>query len=495
MRNRKVKTVLMFFLTATLLSGCGDRPVDYSLDDTEVTESTQRESASGLAQLTDTKKWEAEWKSTTESGNTIEFEVNAEITVPEADSMHVIEVKAPEEGEAYTEQVVKAVFGDGEVSYYDDVRLPKEPLQEKIAYYEDEIAANQKLLEDQHHPVGASMEQEIQNTIEEEQEKLASCRAALETASENYTPVDAYDGEIYRGIIEGAAYILRVEWPPTDGKITFSDAEGGIISMEVDGDGPLNEQKEVLISLYPEDIYQVCPEEVAGAEGLAYDSFSLENCENECALTEQEAENVVKQTLENIGFSNPVQRRVDAIYWYGDMEDLGDGTFQSNTQRTDGYWFRYELGIDELSLTGFGEEVLYWDYDKSSSFYSMGAYADVYVTERGVIAMEVHNPVEVTGVTREVKLLPLENIQKIISDELMEHPDQYPFVGQTKVSFHSMELIYFRVHDDSREGYYSYIPSWRLCDHSSDFFGLTCENTVMVNAIDGSIIDLAEEFQ
>ena len=41
MRNRKVKTMLMFFLIATLLSGCGDRPVDYSRDDTEGTESTQ----------------------------------------------------------------------------------------------------------------------------------------------------------------------------------------------------------------------------------------------------------------------------------------------------------------------------------------------------------------------------------------------------------------------------------------------------------------------
>ncbi|MGN0342189.1 MAG: DUF6034 family protein [Roseburia sp.] len=480
---------------AGVLTGCGNKTVDYSLDDTEVTESTQGESSSGLAQLTDAKKWEAEWKATTESGNAIEFNVNAEITVPEADSMHVIEVQAPVEEDAYTEQVAKAVFGDEEVYYYDDVRLPKEPLQEKIADYEDEIAANQVLLEDEHHPVGAYMEKEIQNTIQEEQEKLAACKAALKTASENYTPVDVYDGEVYRGMIDGAAYILRVEWPSSNGKITFSDAEGGVISVEVEGDGPLNEQKEVEISLYPEDVYQVCPEEVAEAEGLAYETFSLENCENECALTEAQAGDIAKQTLENVGFSNPVQRRTDAVYWYGDIEDLGDGTFQTNTQRTDGYWFRYELGIDELSLTGFGGEALYWDYDKSSGFYSMGAYADVYVTERGVIAMEVHNPVEVTGVTREVKLLPLENIQKIISDELMEHPERYPFAGQTQVSFNAMELIYFRVHDDSREGYYSYIPAWRLCDHTGDFFGLTCENTVMVNAMDGSVIDLAEEFQ
>ena len=498
MRNRKVKTVLMVFLTATLLSGCGDRPVDYSLDDTEVTESTQRESVSGLAQLTDAKKWDAAWNATTGSGNTINFQVNAKIKVPDVDSMYVIEVKAPEEGEAYTEQVVKAVFGDGEVFYYDDVRLPRELLREKIKNYEDSIAANQAFVDNNQNTGVQEYYDDIKRTIQEDQEKLSACREALKTATEDYTPVSAYDSDAYRGIIDGTAYILRVEWSAADmaSGIVYPNGDGSIamISQPITDDTALNEQETVTISLSPEDIYQVCPEEVSGLPDLCvFDADAAVDETNECALTVEEADQLVKAALENMGFSNPVKSEIHALCWAGDMKDSEDGDSGFQTYRTDGYSMQYVLGMDELSLTGFGAEAQYSEYDKSSLLYSMAAYAEVFVTDRGVITMHVHNPIEVTSMTEDVKLLPLEKIQKIICDELENDPEQFPFAGQATVFFHSMELIYFRVRDDSREGYYSYIPAWRLCEKKQS--GETYENVVVVNAIDGSIIDLAEEFQ
>ncbi|MGN0342188.1 MAG: DUF6034 family protein [Roseburia sp.] len=497
MLRRKMIAGMSLCMVA-LLSGCGARTVDYNVDDTEVTEFVQDEGTSGLSQLADAGSWEAAWNAATESGNTINYQVNAKITVPDVDSMYVIEVKAPEEGEAYTEQVVKAVFGDGEVFYYDDVRLPKAPLQDKIKNYEDSIAANQAFVDNNQNSASAEYHDDIQRTIQEEQEKLAACREALKTASEDYIPVSAYDSDAYRGIIDGVAYILRIEWSAADmaSGIAYPEENGSIamISRPTTDDTAVNEQETVTISLSPEDIYQVCPEAVSSLSDLCvFDADASEGEANASILTAEEADQLAQAALEDMGFSNPVQSEMNALCWAGDMEDREDGSSGFQTYRIDGYRMQYVLGMDELSLAGFGTEVQYSEYDKSSPLYSMAAYAEVYVTERGVITMHVHNPMEVTTMTEDVKLLPLEKIQKIICDELENDPGQFPFAGQATVSFHSMDLIYFRVRDDSREGYYSYIPAWRLCEKKQG--GEAYENVVVVNAIDGSIIDLAEEFQ
>ena len=101
-----------------------------------------------------------------------------------------------------------------------------------------------------------------------------------------------------------------------------------------------------------------------------------------------------------------------------------------------------------------------------------------------------YNPIEVTAVTKDVKLLPLENIQNIIQDELKNHTDEFQCNEKNgSYSFNSLELIYFRVPDDAKEGYYSYVPVWRLCDaYGEEDEHRTYANAIFINAIDGSAI-------
>ena len=57
--------------------------------------------------------------------------------------------------------------------------------------------------------------------------------------------------------------------------------------------------------------------------------------------------------------------------------------------------------------------------------------------------------------------------------------------------FQRLELIYFRIKDKENEGCYSYIPAWRLSggnDYPQYF-----ENPLLINAIDGSVIDFYDE--
>ena len=58
-----------------------------------------------------------------------------------------------------------------------------------------------------------------------------------------------------------------------------------------------------------------------------------------------------------------------------------------------------------------------------------------------------------------------------------------------------MDLIYFRIRDEENPGAYSYVPAWRLAsvqrDETEHF--VECSEAVLVNAIDGSEIDLFHE--
>ncbi len=67
-------------------------------------------------------------------------------------------------------------------------------------------------------------------------------------------------------------------------------------------------------------------------------------------------------------------------------------------------------------------------------------------------------------------------------------------IGST-VDLNEMELIYFRMRDRKNQGYYSYVPAWRLADVVRDVSGRITgiSNQVLINAIDGSVIDFYEE--
>ena len=71
------------------------------------------------------------------------------------------------------------------------------------------------------------------------------------------------------------------------------------------------------------------------------------------------------------------------------------------------------------------------------------------------------------------------------------------FEGQEDLILNSIELTYFRVQDKEKEGYYSYIPVWRICRQAklgNEIMEETVYNPVLINAIDGTIINLREEF-
>ena len=436
-KRGKVITALwiLMCLGIMLLSGCKEKNVDYSIEDTEGTkENVSSEEASSLAQFADAREWKEDWEGTAEDGSPVHFHVEAEIKVPDADSMSVVEVTVPKVDSSYKERIVQTVFGETDVYYYDDVYLPKTVLQERIKAYENTI--------------DYCREDEIDT--QDIEEKLIVCEEALKTAGEDYMLATDYEANMYLGYRNGAAYILSVE------QHMDSYTEG----LELCD-----------ISLVPENVEDMRPTEPI-------------------TLTEEEARKIAEGFLGDIGITGMIYKGTEPLTWEDDLAQESPGEVPE--KEPEGYMLQFELGTGEVSFLDFGTEndYLYWFGEPEVAWYSMGACAWVNVTEDGVVQLRIYNPIEVTAVTKDVKLLPLENIQNIIQDELKNHTDEFQCNEKNgSYSFNSLELIYFRVPDDAKEGYYSYVPVWRLCDaYGEEDEHRTYANAIFINAIDGSAI-------
>lgn len=120
--------------------------------------------------------------------------------------------------------------------------------------------------------------------------------------------------------------------------------------------------------------------------------------------------------------------------------------------------------------------------------------------------MRAYNPIETLTISKGVDLLPLDAIKGIIMEQVSGQFERFRFkftdgaekfdrIKQTEYEFvdlmDKMELIYFRVRNKADRGYYSYIPVWRLS--GIHYASGKIENQVLINAIDGSVIDFYDE--
>lgn len=455
-----------------LLTGCQEeREVDYVIDD--IREETQAEENSTISgktnvlQFADTAQWNEIWTMENEEGETVTVKTEADISIPESEYMSVVEVEVPEFNADYKERIARRIYGSETVYYHDFDHLPKKELEEMYAYYEEWY--------------DSAFDQEVKDGLKENMEE---CEAALENAKDTYTQVERYDANQYVGKYNGNMFLLEFH--------ILNDVSMG-----------MGKSYSQWINFYAMDNDTICPEAYDGYTSyMEHPYVNSEKykdiAENECSLSEQEAEKMARQFLESLGMEYPVLAYSKPLLW-------GDDTLSSDNCYdcpANGYVFQYEYGLDNVSFPSYGDE---WEYDSRANYsgeddevqYSMCAQANIYVTEQGVIQMLVNNPVETTGVTERVELLPLDTIQEIMKEEIKtQYENDIVFiVTGNEVMFTNMELIYFRVSDKSNSGHYSYIPAWRLSGQigARELGNRSIRNPVIINAIDGSVIHLYDE--
>lgn len=263
--------------------------------------------------------------------------------------------------------------------------------------------------------------------------------------------------------------------------------------------------KQLMIRIYPKDFTEAIPEGINRDEDTNYTYFSgLEDSgENLCKYSREEAEELSKEFLVEAGYLGYEPVETCELNWTGDYvaEDEYSGYY--NQRAFDGYVVRFSLKDDtgnELSTS----ETNYSDFLGLSTgmMYSMRSRIDVYVVDEGIMQIDFSDPVQVVGSSSVVSLLSFESVQNIVRAEFQENFEEIyiqnsKFGGnESTVLFNSIELTYFRIRDKEKEGYYSYVPVWLFCRRMK-VGGEEEEmiySPVIINAIDGTVIDLREEF-
>lgn len=466
-----LKIAVMITFGVGLLSGCGkEKEIDYSIEG--ATETVQTESDGGktaVAQFANETSWDESW--TYEEGQeelkvSVQVNVNADIQLPDLEEMSVIEVTVPEFDADFKEHVVKTLFENADVFYNDAEHLPKKEL-EKV--YDDykwryEIAATE------------ADRAEIKSN-------LAYYETLLENAGDTYTIADAFEGKDYIGEKNGITYEL---W--------FTNSYGGKENWD------MNAQYFVFNAI---NFEEYCPKEYT--DYTMYMAHPYMTCdrytsvgENECELSLEDAEKQTRELLEGLGLEYPILAEVRPLMW-------GDDTMSSANiydWPANGYVFRYEYGVDDISFVGFGAYYDYYEVTGTAYYtvgepipYSTASFAEIYVTDKGIIHLNVNSPVETASISESVELLPLDTIKEILKEELIDTYKMYSGSYEVVDTYTHLELIYFRVGDEENRRTYSYIPAWRISEQIGDSVLKNWEirRPGVVNAIDGSWINVRNE--
>ncbi len=479
MRTVKIRicqTAFIAALAAGLLAGCGEeKTIDYTIEGQEQKQEQQPESEGGNSELErfrEEEVWEETWSEQI-LDDTIEIQVNAPITVPKAAKMWVVGVEETEFIEEYKENLAERLFDSGEIYYADYSHLPKKDLENIKAQlaegYVESYTLNRTL-----------------EAIDADTEEMWAALDNIENAGDSYVPVENYTENKYFGIYEGRFYTL-----------SFLDKD------ILDYDSYMRK-----IFWTVRDLEEVCPEKAKELDVLTYYTWKRGNwVENQCRMSEEDAEKEARRFVDKLGFADcyPVLSHTYPLAWGEEPDSFTIGAADSDKWLVDGYVFTFDLGTDDTSFVDYGTEEEYWDYviehhRKDEKRYSMGARLQVYITDQGVIGMQADSPVYITQVQEDVELLAADTVKGIFRDKLQGYLEKYWEVFRSDaytgyMRFDAMDLIYFRVRDKEEPGKYSYVPTWRIAwvTKEESIGQINIRNQVLVNAIDGTLIDFFDE--
>lgn len=449
---------LSCFLVTGLLCGCEGKTVDYSVD----TEQPAEAATGSLVQFAEEERWIDKWTIPMTDGNEFSMSVNAEVTVPDTDAMYVVEVEETALDAEWKQQFLKLFYGGDTFYYHDMAHYPKEELDTLIGYCEDTIAA----VESPDYQEDYDGEKQI--LLDINKEKIEEYQSYRENAPDDYVLAEKFDDcNDYLGEVGG---ILCTVQFPTKGE------EGA--------------ERVVSVNAYPLDREAFGPESEFDYESMYKEAQPSGISENTCDISMDEARDLANDFLGRMGRTNQVCYDESDAVWVRVARDETGRAFASE-EVTYGYTFFYGTGVSNVSFAQFGDvnsfdvfsDEIDWD-----NVYDFAEKTVITVTDEGVVGVDMSYPVTVKTVSQPVEMLSLGTIQSILKDEVVNHGgDNDDFQG--KPYFFALDLIYFRVKDDAKEGSYSYVPTWRLSARSGEFY----YHPVLVNAIDGSVIHIEEE--
>ncbi len=455
-RNMRLFAAIMTLIEAlvlTSLAGCAGKKVDYGVD----TEVKEQKNASKVSDLRTDKPWVENITVQTKKGD-VTLGIDAKILVPDCETMHVVGVEDVKLDTEYKKRFLDAYFGGGEYYYHDLEHYTVDELNSYIDLKSREL--NEMNSRDD---VDDSTKQELVQQMEQD---LSGYRDLLTDAKISYTiasdlqSCDEYAG--YKG--------------DTFCEVTFKEHWVNAYVFKLDGKyyGPPS-FKEKNYDNVSQTFQEDNLTDSAGADG------------NECTRSAAESKKIVQDFMGKLGLSNQVERGECDCNWLG--FNNGDENWESRRNTLWGYVYSYGTGIDgQVFKDSFDSSECDSMLREDAKDITLGDSIQLTVTDNGIIDVVIEYPVSVTSISGSVEMLSLKNIEQIIKEQLKNNADKYELERNT--SFNNMQLTYFRLKDKNETAKYSYVPVWsfsRLVDSQK-------KNVILVNAIDGTIINSEDVF-
>lgn len=471
-RTRNIYKTAFLVLSIILLSSCGNGEINPE----RAGDGQKKESTVDLSQFAeeDGKVWSESWSEKTADGTSVGTGVSAYISIPKLERMSTVEVRRyvfsqdEKRDQENKKKMAEGIFEDG-ICYYDMERLPKSEIQKRLAEAREYLERDEESLKwAREHATDKDQRKEditdAEMDLEHSMKKVKEYENLLKKAPDDFVKNEKgdYKGNSYLGQMNGTDYVL-----------TFEKYE--------DESSAKTPRDQCSISFYANNMDDIAPDELKGREGQIIVEETGEAA-NRCVMKKEDAKKQAEEFLQKTGFSGLVNTKEEVLRW--SME--GDDDPATEDERIDGWSFTFAPGVDGVAFSSFLDETMagYQVGPEIHYFaqYGLNCQISVYITDKGVIRAEWENPVEILSVTPGVKLLPLDEIKKIIRDGMGDYVAFRYGRGVKAVRFNRMDLVYYRVCDPENGDMFTYIPAWRLMESDGS------ETQYAVNAMDGSII-------
>lgn len=442
-KYRKIISLSVVVIMLFSLCSCGKKvDVEYYTE-ASGTASSGGGSISLKEQIGAEDKWEASFHSVGRKT----FNVNAEVEIPDVNSVSVRKAEAITFTNEEKEDIIQGLKAD-KVYKNDDEYKTKE-------YWQELLDSSRELLNKSE----TDEDREFWNDV------IAQNEAMLEKAPDAPVAASDYDSLVYLIIKGGAEYNVVFEYDDTVNNYAFYYIRDN--TQVIDG--------------YEYMLYSV-------PANTKYNAFGT----NRCKLTEEELEKLACDFLSDLGFEGfKMTSCTDLeVELYGIGDDEGELT---GDKYYDGAYVVLERQVEGVRVDSdryFDCKPSYVDseaYNKAlenfplSLWHYEGESVKMEINETGVIRCVYTNPTKILDTQAEnVKILDYSQIQSLYEATLktLVVDADYP----SEFSLKNMELLYYKLEDPESVNHYSIVPVWRL--------GTDEELWIMLNAIDGSFISV-----
>lgn len=479
-------------LTISLLTGCQETPKNSIVKQKGADNIQEYESASSsikeMLKAPETYKNQA----TYENGALV-IDTDAEVILPEADSMNTYKVTAEEMSQEMIDKVTN-VFFDGAKFYHAFTygQWTKEQYQEEITRLKQYKAEGNIDPYEYGKDENGELYFNIDDVIARDEQELAD--APDEVIKEEVKPSFGLEymdgkGEEAQKMVDEHDFYGVAETSQGVYDYTINESE---VSADV----------KFTIEKHRDDVkdpreFQCWQEARYLIDGTweGYDGITEEEIKSYAEISYEDAAEIAKEKVERLGYSWEIQDWDYAIYRHGEgnvgKENILDG----------GYLFYFTRVLDGVPVTftdSYGgaledmdSTLIPWSYER----------CEIIVGDDGIQRVEIFNPYQVEGTQAEqVKLMDFDSIVKIY-EQMMEvsNADIPELEKQRTYHIKKIKLGYSRIYDPNVDNHAGVlVPVWDFFGgFDSEMEGQREKNTgehskqsfMTINAIDGTVID------